>query len=131
MRDPKGRLLIVDDDQRVAETTALIFTRVGYEVKVAYSAEQALELIQNWRPSAAILDLHLPKMDGIALARIIRSVYPDCRVALFSTQDITFSTMPLDDLPLMAKPVHPDTLLAFVGESIQPGPPSPRTPTKP
>ena len=116
----KGTLLIVDDDRVVANTTALIFTHEGYEARVAYSAEEALELIHDWQPSAAILDVLLPKMDGITLAAAIQAIYPDCRVALFTTQ--TFSSDPLaaaqTDLPMMIKPIHPDQLVAFVSDSI-------------
>lgn len=120
MAGEKGRLLIVDDNRTVTVTTALIFTQKGYEVRTAYSAEEALALIRDWQPSAAILDVFLPKMDGIALARLMRLACPDCRVVLMSGQDIAgdvFSDIP-PDFPLMAKPVEPDLLIAVVSESL-------------
>jgi DNA-binding response OmpR family regulator len=108
--------MIVDDDQTVANTTALIFTQMGYEAKAVYSAEQALVLMREWQPSAAILDVHLPKMDGIALARLMRLACPECRVALISSQNISedlLASVP-HDFPVIAKPVPPTELLAFV-----------------
>jgi DNA-binding response OmpR family regulator len=113
----KDRVLIVDDDRLIANTTALIFSKEGYEARAAYSAEEALALIREWPPSAAILDVHLPKMDGIGLARLMRLACPDCRVALISCQNISqdmFDTVP-NDLSVIAKPVPPTELLAFVG----------------
>lgn len=110
------KVLIVDDEHIIADTTALIFVQAGYEARAAYSAEDALILIRGWSPSAAILDVHLPKMDGIALGRLMRLACPDCRVALLSCQNMTdevFDSIP-DDFSLLAKPVHPTELLAFV-----------------
>lgn len=116
----RGRFLIVDDNRMVAETIALIFRKQGYEVRTSASAEQALTLVRDWQPSAAILDVFLPKMDGIALARLMRLACPDCRVALMSGQNIAtdvFAEIPAD-LPLVAKPIDPEKLLALVSESL-------------
>lgn len=116
MTDQRDRVLIVDDDRTIADTTALIFAREGYEAKTVYSAEQALVLVREWQPSVAILDVYLPKLDGIALARLMKLACPDCRVILVSAQDIAddlFAGIP-DDLPVIAKPIPPPELLAFV-----------------
>lgn len=116
MESQKDRVLIVDDECSVADTTALIFSQNGYEARATYSAEHALVLIREWRPSAAILEVHLPKMDGIALARLMRLACPDCRVALLSSQDITedvLDSIP-EDFSVIEKPVPPTELLAFV-----------------
>lgn len=110
------KVLVVDDERIIADTTALIFSQAGYEARATYSAEEALILIREWSPSAAILDVQLPRMDGIALGRLMRLACPDCRVALISSQDIAediFDAVP-DDCPVIAKPVHPTELLAFV-----------------
>lgn len=116
MAGQRDKVLIVDDDQTIADTTALIFSKQGYEAKAAYSAEQALTIVREWPPSLAILDVCLPKLDGIALARLMRLVCPACRVILISSQDIAdelFAGIP-DDVPVLAKPIPPPQLLAFV-----------------
>jgi len=113
-------VLIVDDDRTVADTTVLIFIKEGYWAKAAYSAEEALAQVREWQPSVAILDVHLPKLDGIALARLMRLACPDCRVMLISAENIAedlFAGIP-DDMPVIAKPVPPAELLAFVDQLL-------------
>src|ERR1700756_4913598 len=61
------RILIVDDENSIADTLALIFQMQRYEIRVAYSAEQAIELLAEWRPNLAVLDVILPQMNGIDL----------------------------------------------------------------
>jgi DNA-binding NtrC family response regulator len=114
-----ANILIVDDEERVAETLALILSTLGYAVRVATSAENALEIMTNWRPDLAILDVMLPKMNGIDLAIIFKVSYPDCRVLLFSGQPEAGAL--LDEahrkgylFEILPKPLHPDLILSSV-----------------
>src|ERR1700719_461737 len=52
-----GRILMVDDEQNIADTLLLIFQMRRYDVRVAYSAEGAIELIAEWCPDLAVLDV--------------------------------------------------------------------------
>ena len=65
------RVLIVDDERTIADTLVLIFSANGYETRASYSAEQALEIIADWLPDLAILDVVLPKMNGVDLAILL------------------------------------------------------------
>jgi DNA-binding response OmpR family regulator len=110
------KVLIVDDETNICATLAAIFTSRGYEVRVAHSAEQAVEMIAEWQPDLAILDVGLPKTNGIELAIALKASHPACRVLLFSGQPGT--TDLLADaaadghlFEIMAKPVHPTVLL--------------------
>ena len=62
----------------------MIFQMQRYDVRVAYSAERAAELIRGVAPELAILDVILPAMNGIDLAIVIKENYPKCHVLLFS-----------------------------------------------
>ena len=120
MTGQRDKVLIVDDDRTVAETTVLVFIKEGYWARAAYSGEEALALVRDWQPSVAILDVHLPKLDGIALARLMRLACPDCRVMLISAENIPehlFAGIP-DDMPFITKPVPPAELLAFVDQLL-------------
>ncbi len=80
------RILIIDDDHGIADTLALIFSAHRYVARVAYSAEEAIELIAQWPPRVAIIDVMLPHMNGIDLAIVLKSNYPSCRTLLFSAR---------------------------------------------
>ncbi len=83
------KVLIVDDEHAISDSLARIFVLRGYLVKTAYSAEQAIEIIEAWAPELAIVDVVLPKMNGIDLAILLRQHYPSCNVLLVSGQLIT------------------------------------------
>ena len=112
----KRRILIVDDEVAIADTLALIFQSQMYEAQVAYSAERAIEVISEWQPDLAIIDVMLPEMNGIDLAIVIRANYPSAHVLLFSGHANT--AMLLEEagkkghqFEVLAKPVHPNLML--------------------
>ena len=69
---PAG-LLIVDDNVDAAQTLAALLRAEGYEVAIAVSAAQALEVAGAARPEAILCDIGLPGMDGYELARRLRA----------------------------------------------------------
>jgi len=116
IQDCMRRILIVDDEFAIADTLAMIFRTQHYDARVAYSAQSAIELIAQWRPDLAILDVILPGMTGIDLAIVIKANHPRCQVLLFSGHANT--TMLLEEagrkgfqFEVLAKPVHPTVML--------------------
>jgi CheY-like chemotaxis protein len=110
------KILIVDDSRVIADTLVIIFKDAGYDARAASSAEEALELIVDWHPDLAILDVVLPKMNGITLAILLRAKCPNCRIALSSGNPVTTdllaaATASGHAFEVLAKPVHPETLL--------------------
>src|SRR5438874_7548390 len=57
-------LLVVDDDQDILQTLGLCLTTEGYRVLMAANGKEALDLLENERPSVILLDLMMPVMDG-------------------------------------------------------------------
>lgn len=80
----RRRILIVDDAATVAETLAMVLSKRGFDVKVAYSAEDALELIAGWEPDGAFIDIMLPGMNGIDFSTALKAMYPQCQIELMS-----------------------------------------------
>ena len=70
---PQGRVLIVDDEAAIANGLSAILTDAGYEVEVAGDGQKALERLQSDRFGVVLADLKMPKLDGIALLKSIRS----------------------------------------------------------
>jgi DNA-binding response OmpR family regulator len=63
------KVLIVDDEENICATLAAIFTSRGYEARVAYSAEQAVEVIAEWQPDLAIMDVGPPSFARLSTLR--------------------------------------------------------------
>jgi two-component system, sensor histidine kinase len=66
------RILIVDDNRDSADTLGALLGLLGADVRVAYDGASALQTIENFHPTAIVLDLGMPGMDGYELARRIR-----------------------------------------------------------
>jgi len=67
------KILIIEDDQIVANIYRNKFATEGYEVEVALDGLLGLELVHKFRPDAVVLDLMLPKMSGVELMKKLRS----------------------------------------------------------
>ena len=77
----KVRVLVIDDEPIVAKTLAIVFSNAGYETRAVESAEAAIALLETeqWVPQFAIIDVHLPGMNGIDLATMLKAHYPQVR----------------------------------------------------
>ena len=67
-----GTVLIVEDDTRISNWVKVYFERAGFTTEVAYDGESGLALARNLAPDLIILDLMLPRLDGVELCRILR-----------------------------------------------------------
>jgi PAS domain S-box-containing protein len=65
-------VLVADDNRDAADTLALLLDMDGYETTVAYGGQQALDVIRQRRPDAAILDIGMPDLNGYEVARRVR-----------------------------------------------------------
>ena len=85
----KQKILIVDDDNNIAELIALYLTKECFETKIVNDGELALKEFQTFRPNLILLDLMLPKMDGFEVCQAIRE---------FSDMPIVMLTAKGDDM---------------------------------
>jgi DNA-binding NtrC family response regulator len=115
-RTGERRILVVEDEKVIADTLGQILRVNGYDVRVAYSAEDALEIISGWSPSLAVLDVMLPGMNGIELAFKLMQADPGCQILLFSGAPAVNSIVQQarsegHEFEILAKPVHPNVML--------------------
>lgn len=68
------KILIVDDNQDVASSLAILLRVLGKEVIIAHSGQAALQIFEEFRPSVVFLDLGMPEMDGFEVARRFRQL---------------------------------------------------------
>lgn len=69
----KQKILIVDDDENIAELISLYLTKECFETQIVYDGESALTTFETFKPNLILLDLMLPGIDGYQVCREIRS----------------------------------------------------------
>ena len=67
-----GVIVVADDDDDILDLVALTLERSGHVVHRARDGEEALELVKRERPDVAVLDVSMPKLDGLELTRRLR-----------------------------------------------------------
>jgi DNA-binding response OmpR family regulator len=70
----KKRILIVDDDPEISESTRLALEALGYEVEVARDGSTGLALAERRRPDLMILDMMMPKRSGFLVLETLRQI---------------------------------------------------------
>src|SRR5918993_4757222 len=83
----KLNLLIIEDDATILELITEHFSRTGYMVQTAEDGLSGVQAALNDRPDAIILDLMLPKMDGLAVCRELREKAPYIPILMVTAKD--------------------------------------------
>lgn len=72
-RKPDFKVLAVDDEEPILELLKYNLEKAGYEVRTALNGEQAVEMAKRFRPNLVLLDIMMPKMDGVEACRQLRA----------------------------------------------------------
>ena len=122
-----GRILVADDDRGVRESVAEILVSYGYTVVEADDGDVALDRLAAGDVDAVLLDVKMPRRDGLAVLDEMEPAPPPPGIVLVTAYDIT------PDLrrriggrvtKILRKPVPPRTLLDVIGEAIRSARPS-------
>ena len=113
----KPKILVADDERVIADTLAMILNQSGFEARPVYSGEAALALASTFEPDMLISDVIMADLYGIDAAIRIRNVLPNIKILLFSGQAATADLLEKArakgyEFEILAKPVHPQDLLA-------------------
>ena len=110
----KLKLMIVDDIEDICEYMQSHFKRRGFTVFTAGSAEDALPIIKEECPDIMLLDVNLPKMNGIDMLKLVREFNNTVKVIMVTGYDTDFQKDPefqkLNVLGVMGKPVNIEAL---------------------
>jgi two-component system response regulator MtrA len=109
-------IMVVDDDQDLAEMLGIVLTGAGYEVDLVNSGDQVMSVFQANKPDLVLLDVMLPGLNGIEVAKEIRtqSMVPIVMLtAKGDTQDVVLGLEAGAD-DYMIKPFNPSELLARI-----------------
>ena len=112
-----ARVLLVDDNEALAEVTALLLREHGAHVEHAHDAQQALRRVGDEPAFDVVLtDVVMPgELDGLGLARLLRHRDPALTVVLISGYSTAASQ---SEFPVLSKPCPPDGLLAALSRAI-------------
>ncbi|MDT7603011.1 MAG: two-component system, OmpR family, alkaline phosphatase synthesis response regulator PhoP [Acidobacteriota bacterium] len=83
----KLSLLVIEDDENISTVIREYFTRTGYEVRTAEDGAMGVQAALQDRPDAVVLDLMLPKMDGLAVCRELREKAPYLPILMLTAKD--------------------------------------------
>jgi CheY-like chemotaxis protein len=129
------RVLIVDDEADVRKTLTDIVRAMRYaeplEIEAVPDGREGLDAVVRQRPDVVLLDLQMPRMDGLALLKQIREIEPRLPVIVISaTQENKMSSEALRHgavayLPKPFDPRHVEMLVATFLDSTKPRPPKP------
>ncbi|MCR8633377.1 MULTISPECIES: response regulator transcription factor [Paenibacillus] len=113
----KKKILVVDDEPSISMLIEFNLKLVGFEVHCVYDGEAVFQAIQHFRPDVIVLDLMLPKMDGIQVCRKLRSqnnLVPI--IMLTAMQDLSDKIAGLDNGAddYMTKPFSPQELISRI-----------------
>jgi DNA-binding response OmpR family regulator len=113
----RRRILLVEDDPKTRETVALYLRREGHEVVTAGDGVRALEAAQEHEPHLVVLDLMLPRMDGLAVCRALRESAQRPGIIMVTartTEDDKLTGLDLGADDYVTKPFSPRELMARV-----------------
>jgi two-component system OmpR family response regulator len=81
------RVLVVDDEQSLAEVLGSVLRREGWTARTAYTGLDAVRVAREFVPDAVVLDVMLPDLDGLEVLRRVRAADPDVCVLFLTARD--------------------------------------------
>ncbi len=118
--EKKAKLLLIEDDVTLVKMYERKFTSDGYEVVIAYDGLEGLEKATKEKPDLILLDIMLPKLDGLALFKKMRSLpetfnTPVILLTNFGQEDAVFECFKLGAVDYLVKAdVTPQQVVAKV-----------------
>ncbi|MFQ5812271.1 MAG: response regulator [Anaerolineae bacterium] len=112
----KLRILVVDDDRRMAKTLVNIFQVKGHEAEAAHSGPEALEKVAEDSFDCVLTDIRMPEVNGVELYRAIKARRPDLPVVLmtaYSTDRLVNEGLGEGAVAALTKPLDINLLLSF------------------
>lgn len=121
-REPRARVLVVDDEIANREALQRILVREGYEAVHVASGEEALDALRAAPFQLLLTDLKMPRMDGVELLRAARVVAPDVEVVLmtaYGTVEAAVEAMREGAYDFLTKPLKRHELLRSIEKALE------------
>lgn len=114
---PKKKILVVDDEPSISTLIEFNLKLIGFDVHCVFDGEAVFPAIQHFRPDIVVLDLMLPKMDGLQVCRKLRSQSNMVPIIMLTAmQDLSDKIAGLDNGAddYMTKPFSPQELISRI-----------------
>ncbi len=118
----RARLLVIDDDVLMRKLLNRVLTNKGYEVLLAQDGAHAKELLDQGEFDLVLTDVHMPKLDGIGVLKLVRERDPDFPVILFTASpsaETAIGALQLSATAYLTKPIDPARLTEEVEKALK------------
>ena len=121
MKTARAKLLIVDDDEKILFAFQTMFKKDGYDTVVARDGKEALEKVESSRPDAVIMDITMPKVDGLHALQAMRernAAIPVVLITGFGTMQTAIKAMQMGAFEYLTKPLDVVTVREVVRRAL-------------
>jgi two-component system OmpR family response regulator len=118
---PVARILVVDDEPNIADLLSAALRFEGYQVGVAETGAEAIEMVRTYRPNLVMLDVMLPDLDGNEVCRRLRQQGEQVPIVFLTARDTTedkVAGLSMGD-DYVTKPFSIEELMARVGAILR------------
>ena len=116
-----ARVLLVDDAAFMRMRCARLLQEEGHEVIEAANGREAIDIYQEQRPDAVLMDITMPEMDGLDALRAIKATDPEARVAMLTAmgqQAIVIEAIRAGARDFVVKPFERERVLAAIAKLV-------------
>ncbi len=116
------KILVIDDDEELAELLGILFTKKGYETQVALNGKDALAKLESFQPAVVVQDYMLPDVKGEELLREIKASRPDTYVVVITargSEDVAVEMLKSGAADYVKKPFDTDKLVSTVENTLK------------
>ena len=121
-KDDKESILIVDDDESILRSLALILEKKGYETETAVTGREAIEKVHERFFNLAFLDIRLSDMEGVELLAPFKEMHPDMVVIIvtgYASLETAVRALNEGAAAYITKPLNMDEVLVTVREGLE------------
>ena len=122
MKEPKPRILVVDDERNIRRNLDMVLEAEGYQVDTASDGDEALAKCKEQHFDMAFVDIQMPKMGGLELLRYLRGLRPKMAVVVltaYGTVARAVEAMKLGAADFLEKPFEPKAIVLLCAEILQ------------
>lgn len=114
----RKRILVVDDDRSIRQLYRAALGFAGFDVVLAEDGFGALQKVDECRPDLIVLDLHLPRIDGLTVLSELRANTYTLDIPVIVVTGVSYQYAVAQATAVLRKPCAPETLLAAVQQHL-------------